>query len=186
MAYPLKQSQTTQNLLFLMVDSSDHLTGKTGLSPTVTLSKNGGTFASPIGTVSEIANGWYKVAGNATDSGTLGPLALHATATGADPVDVVFMVVAFDPLRRVKTPAVLILTGANDQQAAPEQVAEQAAAVRASGNTDVTAEVVPGVNHLFVRDPDGFPLGYSKLPTPVRIEASVVGTIVDWLAVRLR
>jgi alpha-beta hydrolase superfamily lysophospholipase len=95
----------------------------------------------------------------------------------------------YDPsvtLRRVKTPAVLILTGANDQQAAPDQVAEQAAAVRASGNTDVTAEVVPGVNHLFVRDPDGFPLGYSKLPTPVRIESSVVGTIVDWLAVRLR
>jgi len=94
----------------------------------------------------------------------------------------------YDPsvtLRRVKTP-VLILTGANDQQAAPEQVAEQAAAFRAGGNTDVTANVVPGVNHLFVRDPDGFPLGYAKLPTPVRVEASVVGTIVDWLAARLR
>ena len=93
----------------------------------------------------------------------------------------------YDPsvtLRRVKTP-VLILTGANDQQAAPAQVAEQAAAFRAGGNTDVTANVVPGVNHLFVRDPDGFPLGYTKLPTPVRVEASVVGTIVDWLVVRL-
>ena len=94
----------------------------------------------------------------------------------------------YDPsvtLRRVRTP-VLILTGANDQQAAPAQVAEQAAAFRAGGNTDVTAAVVPGVNHLFVRDPDGFPLGYAKLPAPVRVEASVVGTIVDWLAVRLR
>lgn len=75
----------------------------------------------------------------------------------------------YDPsvtARRVKTPAVLILTGANDQQAAPGQVPEQAAAFRAAGNADVTAEVVPGVNHLFVRDPDGFPLGYAKLPPP--------------------
>lgn len=95
----------------------------------------------------------------------------------------------YDPsvtARRVKTPSVLILTGANDQQAAPEQVAEQAAAFRAAGNTDVTAEVVSGVNHLFVRDPDGFPGGYAKLPAPVRMDATVVGTIVDWLAVRLR
>ena len=47
----------------------------------------------------------------------------------------------YDPAataRHVKTP-VLILTGANDQQAAPEQVPEQAAAFKAAGNTDVTA-----------------------------------------------
>mgnify|MGYP006921418270 CR=1 FL=1 len=67
------------------------------MTPTVTLSKNGGSFASCAGTVTEIASGWYKVAGNATDTNTLGPLILHATGTGADPVDVVFEVVAFDP-----------------------------------------------------------------------------------------
>lgn len=47
----------------------------------------------------------------------------------------------YDPTataRRVKTP-VLILTGANDQQAPPEQVPEQEAAFRAAGNRDVTA-----------------------------------------------
>ncbi len=87
--------------------------------------------------------------------------------------------------RRVKTP-VLILTGANDQQAAPSQVAEQAAAFRAAGNKDVTAKVVPGVNHLFVVDPDGYPPNYSKLPAPVRIKPEVVGTIVDWLVARLK
>jgi hypothetical protein len=93
----LKQSSAAQPLLFFMGDSTDHITGKTGLSPTVTLSKNGGSFASPAGTVSEIANGFYKVAGNATDSNTLGPLALHATSAGADPADALFDVVAFDP-----------------------------------------------------------------------------------------
>ena len=85
-----------------MVDSADHITGKTGLTPTVTLSKNGGVFGSPVGTVSEIGNGLYKVAGNATDSATLGSLILHATATGADPVDVEFEVVAFDPQDSVR------------------------------------------------------------------------------------
>ena len=95
--YPIKQNQTAQPLVFLLVSSTDHLSGLTGASPTVTLSKNGGSFAAPSGTVSEIGNGWYKVAGNATDSNALGPLLLHATATGADPTDTRYDVVAFDP-----------------------------------------------------------------------------------------
>jgi dipeptidyl aminopeptidase/acylaminoacyl peptidase len=93
----------------------------------------------------------------------------------------------YDPsatARRVKTP-VLIITGANDQQAPPEQVAEQEAAFRAAGNRDVTAHVVPGVNHLFVVDADGYPGNYTKLPPPVRIKPEVVGEVVDWLANRL-
>lgn len=90
------QSQSTYSLTFFMVDSTDHISGKTGLSPTVTLSKNGAAFAAPSGAITEIANGWYKVAGNATDTGTLGPLLLHASATGADPSDVVYEVVGID------------------------------------------------------------------------------------------
>ena len=81
-----------------MIDSSDHVSGKTGLSPTVTISKNGGAFASPAGSVTEIGSGLYKVAANAGDSDTLGPLVLHATATGADPTDWLYPVVAYDPL----------------------------------------------------------------------------------------
>jgi hypothetical protein len=97
MGYPVKQSQTAQPLVFLMIDSNDHLSGKAGLTPTVTLSKNGAAFAAPAGAIAEIANGWYKVAGNATDTGTLGPLLLHATSAGADPTDDRFDVVAYDP-----------------------------------------------------------------------------------------
>ena len=92
-----KQSDTTYSLFFYMVDSADHIAGKTGLSPTVTLSKNGAAFASPAGAVSEIGSGWYKVAGNATDSNTLGDLLLHATATGADPADAKYKIVNYDP-----------------------------------------------------------------------------------------
>lgn len=97
-----KQSDITYPLFFLMVDSTDHVTGKTGLSPTVTISKNGGAFASPSGAVSEVGNGLYKVAGNATDSNTVGELWVHATATGADPTDTSYTVVAYDPFDSVR------------------------------------------------------------------------------------
>ena len=90
------QSQTAEPLVFFMVSSSDGKTGVTGLTPTVTLSKNGASFASAAGAVSEIGNGWCKVAGNATDAGTLGPLLLHATGSGADPADVRYQVVSLD------------------------------------------------------------------------------------------
>ncbi len=88
-------------------------------------------------------------------------------------------------MRRVKTP-VLILTGSRDQQAAPEQVALQEAAFKEGGNTNVTARVLPDLNHLFVHDTDGFPKNYAKLPPPVMMQTDVVEMIADWLAPRLR
>lgn len=97
MGYPILQNQTAQPLIFLMVLSSDHISPATGKSPTVTLSKNGAAFAAPSGAVTEIGNGWYKVAGNATDSNTLGPLALHATEASSDPCDDTFPVIAYNP-----------------------------------------------------------------------------------------
>lgn len=87
-----KQS-TARNIPFFMVDSTDSITGKTGLSPTVTLSKDGGAFAGAGGSVTEIGNGWYNLAATTTDTGTLGCLLLHATATGADPFDELHQVV---------------------------------------------------------------------------------------------
>jgi len=94
----------------------------------------------------------------------------------------------YDPaptMRRVKTP-VLILTGSRDQQAVPGEVALQEAAFKEGGNKDVTARVLPDVNHLFVQDTDGFPANYTKLPPPVMMRTDVVEMIVDWLAQRLK
>src|SRR5271155_3335181 len=87
--YTILKASTDSPLLFFMVESADHITALTGASPTVTISKNGGSFGSPSGSVSEIANGWYQVAGNTTDTATAGPLALHATATSGDPCDMI-------------------------------------------------------------------------------------------------
>ena len=98
MAQQIKQGSTAYELSFFLTDSSDHITGATGKTPTVVIKKRGGSFASPSGSVTEDANGWYKVAGNATDSNTLGQILLHATASGADPTDIIAAeVVAYDP-----------------------------------------------------------------------------------------
>lgn len=100
--YAIPISANTYPLIFLMVDNTDHITGKTGLSPTVTISKNGGAFASPSGTVSAVGNGWYAVSASTNDPSVLGPLILHATGTSADPTDVVFEVVSYNPQDSVR------------------------------------------------------------------------------------
>jgi hypothetical protein len=97
MLYGIKQSTTSRPLVFILIDSADHISPITGLAPDVQISKNGSSFAAPAGVITELGLGWYKVAGNATDTGTLGPLLLHATATGADPTDAAYEVVAYDP-----------------------------------------------------------------------------------------
>lgn len=99
----IKQSSTAVPLMFFMVDSTDKTTPKTGLTPTVTISKNGASFATPAGTVSEVGSGWYKVAGNATDTNTLGSICLQATGTGADAISKEgWNVVAYDPYDAVR------------------------------------------------------------------------------------
>ncbi len=90
-----------------------------------------------------------------------------------------------ETMRRVKTP-VLILTGSHDQQAVPEQNPKIEAAFKQGGNKDVTARILPDLNHLFVHDTDGFPGNYAKLPAPIMIEADVVKMIADWLEKRLK
>lgn len=94
--YDIQQGSAASPLVFLLVLTSDHISPATGKTPTVTLSKNGAAFASPAGAVTEIGNGWYQVAGHATDSNTVGPLILHATAAASDPSDREYGVVDAD------------------------------------------------------------------------------------------
>lgn len=98
MGFPITAGQTQQALPFFLAQSSDHIAGKTSATPTVLIRKPGGSFATPAGAVTETGHGWYEVAGNAADASTLGPLLLHAEASGADPFDDCFPVVAYSPL----------------------------------------------------------------------------------------
>ena len=92
-----QQGSTMYPISFFMADSADRVTGKTGLTPTPTLSKNGSAFAGAGGAVSEIANGWYRLAGNAGDRDTLGELIVHAEAPGADAADLLVEIVSHNP-----------------------------------------------------------------------------------------
>lgn len=72
---------------FFVKDSSDHVSGKTGLTVTAARSLDGAAFASCANAVSEIGNGWYKIDLAAADlNGNV--VALYFTASGADPVAV--------------------------------------------------------------------------------------------------
>lgn len=94
---------------------------------------------------------------------------------------------SYDPLptiRRVRQP-VLILQGETDRQVTSDQAARLMFALRDAGNRRVTAHVFPDRNHLFLRDPNGAPSGYSRLPSG-RVDDEVMGILADWLAATLK
>ena len=103
----LKQS-TAANVIIFMADSTDHITGKTGLTLTVTLSKDGGAFAAITPTVTERTSGWYNIALTTAHTDTVGDLVVRATGTGADASERALNVVAnveADTYGRIGSPA---------------------------------------------------------------------------------
>lgn len=78
-----------RNVMVFMSDETDGETGLTGLTLTLTLSKDGAAFASISPTVTERTGGWYSVALTASHTSTIGDLVLKATATGANDAQVV-------------------------------------------------------------------------------------------------
>ncbi len=77
-------SGTTPTIMFVLVSSVDDRTAVTGAAPVVSISKAGGAFAATTNAAAEISAGFYKVTLTATETNTVGVLALYATATGAD------------------------------------------------------------------------------------------------------
>ena len=93
----------------------------------------------------------------------------------------------YDPLptiRRVRQP-VLILQGATDMQVTADQASKIERTLRAAGNRRVTTHIFADRNHLFLRDANGAPSGYSRLPSG-RIDDEVMGTLADWLVATLK
>jgi hypothetical protein len=90
------------NVMVFMADSADHVTGKTGLTLTITANKDGAAFGSITPTVTERGSGWYNLALTSSHTDTLGDLAIHATGSGADPSDFVSRIVAVDKADAVR------------------------------------------------------------------------------------
>jgi len=82
--------------MVFMTQSADHISGAPGLTLTITASKDGGAFASIAPTVTDRSAGWYNLALTTSHTDTLGDFALHVTAAGADPADLLMQVVAYD------------------------------------------------------------------------------------------
>lgn len=137
----LKQS-TARNLLVFVTDSTDHVTGLTGATLTITASKDGAAFASISPTVTERGNGWYSLALTSSHTDTLGDLAVHVTATSADPTDLVRQVVAGLPGEAVSLSAdavnssSLAASAVTEIQAGMATSAEVLAVPTASENAD--------------------------------------------------
>jgi hypothetical protein len=92
----IKQS-TTRNLMVFLTDSTDHVTGLTGATLTISLSKDGAAFGAITPTVTERGDGWYSLAMTTSHTDTLGDLVLHITAASADPIDLREQVFALLP-----------------------------------------------------------------------------------------
>jgi|TARA_R110002020_G_C16273081_1_gene771269 hypothetical protein len=80
----LSRGTSSQKVPVRLVDDTDGETLETGVSsPTIQLSKNGGSFASASdGTWAEIGNGWYTVRLNGTDASDDGWLLLRVVKSG--------------------------------------------------------------------------------------------------------
>jgi hypothetical protein len=80
MPFQILQNAAFTGVYFLGASASGYTSCK--------ISKNGAAFATPgLGTVASIANGFFSVALNVTDTNTLGPLAIHfiGGTSGTDP-----------------------------------------------------------------------------------------------------
>lgn len=86
----------TYTRTFLAVYNTDHITGATGLTVIVRLSKAGAAYAAAAGTVTAIGNGLYSVSLTTADTGTLGDLSFNCTGTNVDPTDFIDQIVDFD------------------------------------------------------------------------------------------
>jgi hypothetical protein len=88
---------TSVVVVFKAILASDHLTAATGKTIVMQLSKNGGAFGNfNVGALNatEIANGFYKVTLDATDTNTLGDIVVRGTEGTIDAVEQIMFVLS--------------------------------------------------------------------------------------------
>jgi hypothetical protein len=93
-----RQLNTATYPIRFYLTTTDGYTPATGKTVTLQILKEGaGSFAAAAGAVTEISNGWYSWAGNATDRNTTGELVARATATGCPETPIKLTVVPWNP-----------------------------------------------------------------------------------------
>lgn len=133
---------TARNVLVLMVDSADHITGKTGRTLAIQESKNGGAFATCSASVTERTFGMYQVALDAGNTNTKGDYLLHFSATSCDPSDYRWQVVTDLPGDTIDTATNLTNAPTNGDLTATMKTSVTTAATAA---TPIAASVTGNV-----------------------------------------
>ena len=93
----------------------------------------------------------------------------------------------YDPLatiRKVRQP-ILIIQGVLDRQITADQADLLEKGAREGGNKDVTKQIFPNLNHLFLKARTGGVDEYSKLDSSA-IGDDVLKVLGDWLALKLK
>lgn len=88
---------TAYTVMLKLFLSSDHVSVATGKTVAIKISKAGGAFADPNAgatNATEVSDGWYKVALDTTDTGSLGDLVVRGTAADCDAAEQICQVVS--------------------------------------------------------------------------------------------
>jgi uncharacterized protein len=115
--------------------------------------------------------------------------AIEGDSTAPEPLQIPWVryFLTYDPLatiRKVRQP-ILVLQGEFDRQVTADQAAMIAKAARESGNHDVSEQLFPGLNHLFLPAKTGAVSEYSSLSTNA-LPDDVMKQLTDWLMVKLK
>jgi len=94
----MKKWASGVHIPFYLLDSSDHVSGKTGVSPSVSFSLNTGSWTGTGGGTTELGGGWYYWTPSAGDIPAPGHVVAKATGTGADDCFFGADLLAIDPL----------------------------------------------------------------------------------------
>ena len=86
----IQANKALANIQFLMVDSTDHRTPKTGLTVTGYVSLDAAAFGATATSIAEVANGTYQYDAQAADMNG-GTVTFRFTATGADDCFITFL-----------------------------------------------------------------------------------------------
>ena len=144
-------------IIFVMVDDADHVTGKTGLSPSVQVRKPGAAFASAINTPIEVSDGFYELELAALELNTEGMLSVRATSVGADEWRDIFQVITPSggggggSLTYLTHSAATLDTGATDSGSAADIDEADDVAWVISGGTQII-DIEFDTSNLFVQE----------------------------------
>lgn len=84
-------------ILFVLIDSSNSEVSGLGSSFDVYIAKSGGTFSAGVGTKTEIGMGWYSYVSTAGEADTVGPIAIVVEAVGAVQQNLEYIVESRNP-----------------------------------------------------------------------------------------